>query len=66
MPENLKFLTVSDANVDDVKEFLGLLEAFNTMAFEREEEDEILRIAAGVSHMGNLEFAESLDSAKSA
>ena len=36
MPENLKFLTASDANVEDVKEFLGLLEAFNTMAFERE------------------------------
>ena len=64
LPENFKFLTVSDANVDDVKEFRGLLEAFNMMAFKREEEDEILRIAAGVLHMGNLEFSEDDDEAK--
>ena len=51
--------------MDDVKEFPGLLEAFNTMAFEREEEDEILRIAAGVSHMGNLQFVEDGDEADS-
>ena len=47
-----------------MKEFWGLLEAFNTMAFKREEEDVILRIAAGVLHIGNLEFAEDGDEAK--
>ena len=40
-----------------MKEFWGWLEAFNTMAVKREEEDEILRIAVGVLHIGNLEFA---------
>ena len=38
--------------VNDVKEFWGLLEAFNTMAFKREEEDEILRIAAASCTLG--------------
>ena len=64
LPENFKFLTVLDANVDDVKEVRGLLEAFNMMAFKREEEDEILRIASGVLHRVNLEFAEDGDEAK--
>ena len=39
------------------------MEAFNTMAFKREE-DEILRIAAGDLHIGNLDFAEDGDEAK--
>ena len=33
-------------------------------AFKREEEDGILRIAAGILHLANLEFAEDGDEAK--
>ena len=33
-------------------------------AFKREEEEEILRIAAGILHLANLGFAEDGDEAK--
>ena len=38
-----QFLTDSEANVDDVKEFQGSLEAFNTMVF-KQEKDGVLRM----------------------
>lgn len=43
-------------NVDDTKEFQGLIESFNIMGFSKFEIDNIFQILAIILHLGNLEF----------
>lgn len=53
---NYKYLNNSSNAFDDAKEFLLLVDAFNTVGFAQEEVKSIFQVLAVVLHLGNLDF----------
>lgn len=60
--EDYFFLNQGDPrvdNLDDAEEFSDLLEAANALQITDSEMDELLRIVAGIIHLGNIQFQAS-------
>ncbi|XP_003759683.1 unconventional myosin-X [Sarcophilus harrisii] len=60
MPENYHYLNqsgcVADATINDKESFKDVITAMEVMQFSKEEVREILRLLAGILHLGNIEF----------
>eukprot|EP00466_Bigelowiella_natans_P001656 jgi/Bigna1/41654/e_gw1.55.12.1 len=47
--------------MDDVEEWRTLMKSFETLEFTKKEQNDVLRITAGVLHMGNIAFKSTGD-----
>ncbi|XP_045643119.1 LOW QUALITY PROTEIN: unconventional myosin-X [Ursus americanus] len=60
VPENYHYLSqsgcVEDKTISDQESFREVITAMEVMQFSREEVREVLRLLAGVLHLGNIEF----------
>ncbi|XP_078300623.1 unconventional myosin-X isoform X3 [Panthera onca] len=60
VPENYHYLSqsgcVEDKTISDQESFREVITAMEVMQFSKEEVQEILRLLAGVLHLGNIEF----------
>ncbi|XP_072461565.1 unconventional myosin-X [Notamacropus eugenii] len=60
VPENYHYLNqsgcVADATINDKESFKDVITAMEVMQFSKEEVREILRLLAGILHLGNIEF----------
>lgn len=60
LPENYHYLNQSgcteDKTISDQESFRQVIEAMEVMQFSKEEVREVLRLLAGILHLGNIEF----------
>nr|XP_020864294.1 unconventional myosin-X isoform X2 [Phascolarctos cinereus] len=60
VPENYHYLNqsgcVTDATINDKESFKDVITAMEVMQFSKEEVREVLRLLAGILHLGNIEF----------
>ncbi|XP_074135201.1 unconventional myosin-X [Sminthopsis crassicaudata] len=60
MPEHYHYLNqsgcVADATINDKESFKDVITAMEVMQFSKEEVREVLRLLAGILHLGNIEF----------
>ncbi|XP_043827539.1 unconventional myosin-X [Dromiciops gliroides] len=60
VPENYHYLNqsgcVADATINDKESFKDVITAMEVMQFSKEEVREVLRLLAGILHLGNIEF----------